>query len=115
MGGKLKPDNTPVNGELVKAGGFGRYQWFVVISMILGQMSGGFITHGIAYLEMPPEYPGYLCTTTLDPTTEVICAPKPNPEFPDVVVNTFFCDNPDIASKEVDFAERPSNLYNLYT
>lgn len=54
-------------------GGFGRYQWFVVVSMILGQMSGGFIAHGIAYLEMPPEYPGYFCDTATQ--TEVLCAP----------------------------------------
>jgi|LakMenEpi03Aug12_release.lakeMendotaPanAssembly.Ray.scaffolds.fasta_scaffold4860179_1 glycerol uptake facilitator-like aquaporin len=75
MGGKLKADNTPINGELEKMGGFGRYQWFVVISMILGQLSGGFIAHGIAYLELPPHYPGYLCTTT-GSSEEVVCAPK---------------------------------------
>lgn len=73
MGGKLKEDKTPINAELQSMGGFGRYQWFVVISMILGQMSGGFIAHGIAYLEMPPEYPGYFCDTATQ--TEVLCAP----------------------------------------
>jgi hypothetical protein len=115
MGGRLKADNTPINGELVKAGGFGRYQWFVVISMILGQMSGGFISHGIAYLEMPPEYPGYLCTTTTS-IGEVVCAPKLNTEkeFEDVPEPTFFCDNDQVTSYKVDF-EHPSNLYNLYT
>lgn len=68
MGGKIKEDKTPINGELEKAGGFGRYQWFIVISMILGQLSGGFVTHGIAYLEAIPEYPGYICSdaTSLD-------------------------------------------------
>ena len=62
---------------------------------------------------MPPEYPGYLCSTAT--ATDITCAPKPNPEFADVPVDTFFCNNPDITSYEVDFAERPSNLYNFYT
>jgi hypothetical protein len=64
MGGTPKEDKTPINAELIKAGGFGRYQWFVVLTMVAGMMSGGFIMHGIGYLEKPPEEPGYLCTYT---------------------------------------------------
>lgn len=53
--------------ELNLAGGFGRYQWFVCIIMISGMLSGGFVLHGIAYLELAPNQyycePGhYACT-----------------------------------------------------
>lgn len=121
MGGKLKEDKTPINAELVAAGGFGRYQWFIVISMILGQLSGGFIAHGIAYLEMPPEYPGYLCAT--DPQNphdfNEICAPQANAAHPEVTLficpKPTFAKNPAVLDFEVDLEESPANLINLYT
>jgi MFS family permease len=117
MGGKLKEDKTPINAELVAAGGFGKFQWFIVISMIIGQMTGGFIAHGVAYLEMPPEYPGYMCAMDTDPTNyNTVCAPQLDPLFPNVTVT--WC--PDLTSSggvahyEVDYEEK-ANLYNLYT
>jgi hypothetical protein len=42
-----------VENELIKAGGFGRYQWMATIIVVLGMMSGGFVINGIAYLELP--------------------------------------------------------------
>jgi hypothetical protein len=106
-------DKTPVNDELVKAGGFGKFQWFVTISMILGQLSGAFIAHGVAYLELPPKYPGYLCALDTDPTNfNTTCAPKPNANYPGMVT---FCNNPAVAAYEVDYSANPENLYNLYT
>ena len=53
-GGAGGPDNSPIDFELQKAGGFGRFQWFITIVMVMGMQSGGFITHGIAILELPP-------------------------------------------------------------
>ena len=35
------------------------YQWLVCLIMIMGMMSGGFIIHGIAYLELAPNM--YIC------------------------------------------------------
>lgn len=115
MGGKLKEDKTPINGELVAIGGFGKFQWFVVISMILGQMSGGFIAHGIAYLEMPPEYPGYLCT--VGNLTKQTCAPEFDPDYTGTEVPSYFwCDtNSGVSHYEVDYEANPANLNNLYT
>ena len=55
-------------------------------------MSGGFIAHGIAYLEMPPEYPGYFCTDTANPGQLVDCAPKTPKIIPDPLFPTF-CDS----------------------
>jgi hypothetical protein len=76
-------------------------------------MSGGFIAHGVAYLEMPPEYPGYKCAMITDPTNfNTDCGPEFNEEDPNVVT---FCGNPDVAHYEVDFEASRSNLYNLYT
>lgn len=43
-----------VERELQRAGGFGIYQWLVCLIIISGMMSGGFIMHGIAYLELAP-------------------------------------------------------------
>ena len=61
MGGGVKADNTPIDAELNKAGGFGRFQWFISFVMVLGMQSGGFIAHGIALLELAPKLPGYIC------------------------------------------------------
>lgn len=115
---RVREDKTPINGELHKAGGFGKFQWFIVVSMILGQMSGGFIAHGIAYLELPPVYPGYLCKNTTDPTSNwEECAPKPATHDYDAPnpSGIYYCDEqPDIAY-EVDYAAADRNLYNFYT
>jgi len=126
---QAREDKTPINDELVKIGGFGKFQWFVVISMILGQMCGGFIAHGVAYLQLPPEYPGYLCAMQTDPTNyNTVCAPyykKSNYTEPVV----FFCPgvnnartlttpptyNPDVAGWEVNYGASPRNLYNFYS
>lgn len=116
MPGRAREDKTPINGELVKAGGFGKFQWFCVITMIFGQLSGGFLAHGVAYLELPPQWPGYLCSLESDPTNfNTECAPKPHaddPPFP------YFCDEYNsfgIADYKVDYTANSHNLYNLYT
>ena len=36
MAGGVKADNTPIDAELNKAGGFGRFQWFIMLVMVFG-------------------------------------------------------------------------------
>ena len=51
-----------VEEALVKAGGFGRYQCFLLLIMILGNNGAGLIVYGVAYYELEPPY---LCTYTV--------------------------------------------------
>ena len=53
-GGRGQPDNTPIDHELGRAGGFGRFQVFITLTVVLGIMSLNLLTHGIAILELPP-------------------------------------------------------------
>lgn len=53
-GGRGGPDNTPIDAELERAGGFGRMQILITITVIFGIMSVNLLTHGIAILELPP-------------------------------------------------------------
>jgi hypothetical protein len=48
------------------------YQWLACIIMITGMMSGGFVIHGIAYLELAPDM--WICANGLPCTTEEFCA-----------------------------------------
>ena len=100
MAGAAKVDNTPIDSELAKAGGFGRFQLFITLVMVFAMQSGGFIAHGIAILELAPKEPGYICTK--DGGTPYICSPDD------------FCDDSSI-SIEVDYEANNENLYNWYT
>ena len=116
---RVREDKTPINMELQKAGGWGRFQWVIVVSMILGQISGGFIAHGVAYLELPPVYPGYLCKDSTNPQAIwETCAPNPpNPKHEDEIAPDppiYFCENTELAY-EVNYAASDKNLYNFYT
>ena len=53
-GGRGGPDNTPIDAELNRAGGFGRFQIFIILTVVFGIMSVNLLTHGIAILELPP-------------------------------------------------------------
>ena len=60
MGGGGRQKATPqIDIELDRAGGFGRYQLLATIIMITGMISGGFVIHGLAYMELEPSY--YMC------------------------------------------------------
>lgn len=68
--------------SIVKAGGFGRFQWYTCIVVIVGMMAGGFVTHGIAYLELEPhEGVGYICkepgVTYTKGEPNVVCLKEP--------------------------------------
>lgn len=84
-------------------------------------MSGGFIAHGIAYLEMPPEYPGYLCTDLSSPLSSplniVDCAPKTPTDHTPPANETAptFCDSTTYVYDSVNFEAHPANIYNMYT
>jgi len=47
---------------LVKAGGFGRYQCFLLLAMILANNGPGLVVYGVAYYELDPPY---ICTYNL--------------------------------------------------
>ena len=100
MAGAGKVDNTPIDSELAKAGGFGRCQLFITLVMVFAMQSGGFLAHGIAILELAPKEPGYICTK--DGGTPYICGPDD------------FCNDSSI-SIEVDYEANDENLYNWYT
>ena len=50
-------DNTPIDAELERAGGFGLMQIYTTVTMVLGIMATNMLTHGIAILELPPKEP----------------------------------------------------------
>ena len=41
---------------LAKAGGFGKYQWYVLVVIILSMNAPGLIAYGVAYYEFDPPY-----------------------------------------------------------
>ena len=76
-GGRNKgPDNTPIDAELERAGGFGRFQVYITCVVVFGIMSVNLLTHGIGILEMQPISPdGFICTDTENPDG-VPCGPE---------------------------------------
>ena len=102
-GGKKGPDTTPIDSELIKAGAFGRFQVYIVMTITLGIMSINLLTHGIAILELPPKEPnGYICTDS-ETKTVYTCSPEN------------FCDSKSTISYEVNFDASNENIYNWYT
>ena len=61
-GAKGGPDLTPIDAELAKAGAFGKYQCFLIVTIVSGIFSTNILGHGIGLLEMAPVEPGFLCT-----------------------------------------------------
>jgi len=51
------------DGFLKEIGGFGRYQLFVTITLVMAFMSGGEIVYGMQFLE---KFPTYLCREIKD-------------------------------------------------
>ena len=45
-----------VQEALTKAGGFGRYQCFLLLAMILANNGPGLVVYGVAYYELEPAY-----------------------------------------------------------
>jgi hypothetical protein len=52
-------ENISIDEAYQHAGGFGRFGWYMMITMILGMNSAGVITYGIVFMELEPQY---LCT-----------------------------------------------------
>ena len=92
--------------ELIKAGGFGRYQWMATIIVVLGMMSGGFVINGIAYLELPVEGDGYIVTYT--------DGSSPNPR-PGTYID-YCAQDPSFKKDTIERDEElnPRNKFNLY-
>lgn len=74
-GGGRQKECVQVEAELEKAGGFGVYQWLTVTIVIAGMLSGGFVIHGIAYLELEPNM--YLCDGVSCTPEEFCLQPDP--------------------------------------
>lgn len=105
-GGGRQKECVQVEAELAKAGGFGYYQWMTCIIIIMGMMSGGFVIHGIAYLELEPNR--YYCD---EAGVKISCSPEE------------FCLQPDPIYKpeSIDYTyvdpdgEPTTNIYNWFT
>ena len=41
---------------IVKAGGYGRYQCFLLLALILANNSAGLVVYGVAFYELNPPY-----------------------------------------------------------
>ena len=82
-----------------KVGGWGRFQTFMLISMILAMNSAGLVELGIVYLELDPKM---LCTFTDDPTA------TPVPCIRDQVCSTgdYATSSNPVLSWEVDYSSR---------
>jgi len=94
---------------LNKAGGFGSYQWMATIIVILGMMTGGFVMHGLAYLELPVGEngeAGYIVTFT--------DGSLPNPRAG--TAEEYCANNPSFKSDTIERNEElnPRNKFNLY-
>lgn len=68
--------------------------------MITGMISGGFVIHGLVYLELEPTY--YICANGLPCTSEEFCL-EPDPHF-----------GPSVVSYDYPL-EHNTNIYNWYT
>ena len=98
-GGKKRPINAQIDEACDKAGGFGKFIWFCSLSIIFGQLSGGFLIHGLAYMELAPTYK---CKSYTSNYSEwYSCKPDS------------FCDSPDIIW-EIDYSN-PTSINNWYT
>jgi len=53
---KPSPGQEAIDEAMQRAGGFGFYQFWIAFTIIFGNMSCSFISHGIAYLELQPHY-----------------------------------------------------------
>lgn len=84
----------------VKAGGWGRFQTFLLVSLILAMNSGGLLVYGITYLEL---YPAYVCTRH-DGTLDYECTQDPQEP-------NNFCKGDLYQSWEVDWSN-PASLDN---
>lgn len=102
-GGARQKESVQVEMELEKAGGFGVYQWLTCIIMITGMLSGGFVLHGIAYLELEPNM--YICEGS-PCTPEVFC------EQPDPI---YKYDSIDYSFKNETTGEPNTNIFNWFT
>ena len=54
-----------VQEAFAKSGGYGRYQIFLLLCLMLGNNGPGFIVYGVSYFELDPPY---LCTYSQNPT-----------------------------------------------
>lgn len=52
-----------IDAALTKAGGFGRYQCFLLLVMIMSMNGPGLVVYGVAYYELQPPY---TCTYLVD-------------------------------------------------
>ena len=52
---QVVPDTT-VDEAIIKAGGTGRYQYFMMIVLILSMNAPGIVCYGVAYFEYDPPY-----------------------------------------------------------
>ena len=80
--------------------------------MVLGMMSGGFVMHGIAYLELPVEGNGYIVTFIVD--TPDLPNPRPGTAEEYCANNPSFKKNTIETNVDLDSLNK-YNLYNWYT
>ena len=65
-----KVNGLTLEESLEKVGGWGRFQTFLLVSMILAMNSAGLVELGVVYLELDPNM---LCYLASDPTSLVEC------------------------------------------
>ena len=46
----------PYDDVIAKSGGFGYFQWFAVIVLVLSKVTGDMIINNLAYFELQPAY-----------------------------------------------------------
>ena len=103
-GGRKGPDNTPIDAELKRAGGFGRFQVLILLDIVFGIMSVNLLTHGIAILELEPdENNGYMCKADAAHAADWPCSAEE------------FCQNPYADPSAINYDGSKENLYNWYT
>ena len=52
-----------IDEAMMKAGGFGRYQCFTLLFLIMSMNGPGLVVYGVAYYELQPPYKCYYTTT----------------------------------------------------
>ena len=103
MGGRTAgPDKTPIDDQLQQIGGFGRYQAFTCVVIVLVMHTGALLGKGFPILERPPsETDGYVCHNSTAPDVEYLCSAED------------FCGKPDV-EYSINYNNTMS-FYNLYT
>ena len=98
---EAKSGSVTVQEAFTRSGGYGRYQYFMLLCLILGNNGPGFVVYGVSYFELDPPY---LCTYNVNadlasiPDNAIISADQHQ------ITYTVECDKETVCDKKRDLS-----------